>query len=115
MSSANEIPTSPDFFILSLMRMDRDHYQRVVAVSELTGDEMDYYLFSRNGELENLILDYLGFPADGTAIKGGGTFNREAWDWEYHEMLEGGLPATEVLSRMKRDVAEARANAESEH
>ena len=109
MSSANEIPTSPDFFILSLMRMDRDHYQRVVAVSELTGDEMDYYLFSRNGELENLILDYLGFPADGTAIKGGGTFNREAWDWEYHEMLEGGMPATEVLMRMKREVDEAKA------
>ena len=76
---------------------------------ELTGDEMDYYLFSRNGELENLILDYLGFPAEGKAIKGGGTFNREAWDWEYHEMLEGGLPATDVLARMKRDVAEARA------
>ncbi len=113
MTSAKENPTSPDFFILSLMRLDRNHYQRIVAVSELTGDEMDYYLFSRNGELENLILDYLGFPADGTAIKGGGTFNREAWDWEYHEMLEGGLPATDVLARMKREVAEARATTDS--
>ena len=114
MTSQTRVPISADYFILSLMRMDRDHYQRVVAVSELTGDDLEYYLFSRNGELENLILDYLGFPPDGTAIKGGGTFNREAWDWEYHEMLEGGLPATEVLSRMKRDVAETRANLESE-
>jgi len=113
MTSANEVPTSPDFFMLSLMRMDRDRYQRIVAVGELTGDEMDYYLFSRNGELENLILDYLGFPADGAAIKGDGTFNRDAWDWEYHEMLEGGLPATDVLARMKRDVAEASANTNS--
>ena len=109
-----EVPMSVDYFILLLMRLDRDRYQRVVAVSELTGDDMEYYLFSRNGDLENLILDYLGFPADGTAIKCGGTFNREAWDWEYHEMLEGGLPATDVLARMKRDVAEARANIESE-
>ena len=113
MTSANKVPTSPDFFILWLMRMDRDHYQRIVAVGELTGDEMDYYLFSRKGELENLILDYLGFPADGTAINGGGTFNRDAWDWEYHEMLEGGMPATDVLARMKREVAEARAITDS--
>jgi len=109
-----EVPISADYFILSLMRLDRDHYQRVEAVRSLTGDDMEYYLFAPNGELEGLILDYLGFPADGTPIKGGGKFSRNAWDWEYHEMLEGGLPATDVLARMKRDVAEAMAMTESE-
>ena len=98
-----------EYFILSLMRLDRDHYQRIEAVRSVTGDDMEHFLFAPYGELEDLILDYLGFPADGTAIKGGGKFTRNAWDWwEYHEMLEGGLPATDVLARMKRDVAESR-------
>jgi len=107
MTSQTGVPVSADYFILSLMRLDRDHYQRIDAVRNLTGDDMEYYLFAPNGELEDLILDYLGFPADGTAIKGGGNFSRNAWGWEYHEMLEGGLPATEVLARMKREVDEA--------
>ena len=70
-------------------------------------------MVASNGGLEDLILDYLGFPADGTKIKGGGKFSRNAWDWEYHEMLEGGLPATDALARMKREVAEARAATDS--
>jgi len=74
------------------MRLDRDHYQRIEAVRNVTGDDMEHFLFAPNGELEDLILDYLGFPADGTPIKGGGKFSRNAWDWEYHEMLAGGLP-----------------------
>jgi len=108
------VPISADYFILSLMRLDRDHYQRVEAVRTVTGDDMDHFLFAPNGELEDLILDYLGFPADDTPIKGGGKFSRNAWDWEYGEMLEGGLPATEVLMRMKRDVAEVRAMTSAE-
>ena len=104
-----EVPTLADYFILSLMRLDRDHYERVEAVRSVTGDEMEYFLFPPNGELEDLILDYLGFPEDGMSLKGGGKFSRNAWDWEYHEMLEGGLPATDVLARMEREVAEARA------
>lgn len=104
-----DVPISVDYFILSLMRLDRDHYRRVEAVRSVTGDDMEHYLFAPNGELEDLILDYLGFPADGTPIKGGGNFSRNAWDWEYHEMLAGGMPATEVLMRMKREVDEARA------
>ena len=115
MPRQTEVPISADYFILSLMRLDRDHYQRIDAVRSVTGDDMDHFLFAPNGELEDLILDYLGFPADGTEIKGGGNFSRNGWDWEYHEMLEGGLPATEVLARMKRDVAEARAIIESKH
>ncbi len=103
------VPISADYFILSLMRLDRDHYQGVEAVRNLTGDDMEYYLFAPDGELEDLILDYLGFPADETVIKGGGKYSRNAWDWEYHEMLEGGMPATEVLMRMKTEVDEARA------
>lgn len=108
MTIETAVPISTDYFILSLMRLDRDHYQRVEAVGDLTGDDMEYFLFAPNGELEDLILDYLGFPADGTPIKGGGKFSRNAWDWEYHEMLEGGIPATEVLARMKTEVDEAR-------
>ena len=79
------------------------------AVRSMTGEDMEHFLFAPNGELEDLILDYLGFPADGTRIKGGGKFSRNAWDWEYHEMLVGGLPATEVLMRMKKEVDEAKA------
>ena len=109
MTTETEVPISADYFILSLMRLDRDHYQRVEAVRSVTGDDMEHFLFAPNGELEDLILDYLGFPADGTELKGGGKFSRNAWDWEYHEMLEGGLPATDVLARMKREVAEASA------
>ena len=109
MTIETEVPMSVDYLILSLMRLDRDHYQRIEALTSVTGGDMEYYLFSPNGELEDLILDYLGFPADGTPIKGGGKFSRNAWDWEYHEMLEGGMPATEVLMRMKREVDEARA------
>lgn len=63
---------------------------------------MAHFLFAPNRELENLILDYLGFPSDGSPIKGGRKYSRNAWDWDYHEMLEGGLPATEVLMRMKK-------------
>ncbi len=100
---------SADYFILSLMRLDRDHYQRVEAVKSLTGDDMEYFLFAPNGELEDLILDSLGFPADGTPIKGGWKFSRNAWDWEYHEMLKGSIPATEVRMRMKRELDEASA------
>ena len=109
MTGQTEVPMSADYFILSLMRLDRDHYQRVGAVRSVTGDDMEHFLFAPNGELEDLILDYLGFPADDTPIKAGRKFSRNGWDWEYHEMLEGGLPATDVLARMKRDVAEARA------
>ena len=109
MTTETEVPMLAEYFILSLMRLDRDHYQRIESVRNLTGDDMEYYLFAPDGELENLILDYLGFPADGTPIKGGGEFSRNAWDWEYHEMLEGGMPATEVLMRMKREVDEAKA------
>ena len=107
MTIETEVPMSADYFILSLMRLDRDHYQRIEAVRSVTGDDMEHFLFAPSGELEDLILDYLGFPADGTAIKGGGKFSRNEWDWEYHEMLEGGLPATDVLMRMKREVDEA--------
>jgi len=89
MTSQTGVPISVDYFILSLMRLDRDHYQRIEAVRSVTGDDMEHFLFAPNGELEDLILDYLGFPADGTPIKGGGIFSRNAWDWEYHEMLEG--------------------------
>jgi hypothetical protein len=46
--------------------MDRDHYQRIEAVRTVTGDDMEHFLLAPNGELEDLILDYLGFPADGT-------------------------------------------------
>ena len=108
MTGQTEVPMSADYFILSLMRLDRDHYQRVGAVMSVTGDDMEHFLFAPNGELEDLILDYLGFPADGAPIEGGGMFSRNAWDWEYHEMLEGGLAATDVLARIKRDVAESR-------
>ncbi len=108
MTDQTEVPISADYFILSLMRLDRDHYQRIEAVRSVTGDDMEHYLFASKGELEDLILDYLGFPADNTPIKGGGKFSRNSWDWEYYEMLEGGLPATEVLMRMKREVDEAK-------
>lgn len=101
MSTETEVPMLADYFILSLMRLDRDHYQRVEAVRSVTGDDMEIFLFAPNGELEDLILDYLGFPADGTPIKGGGKFSRNAWDWEYHEMLAGGMPAREASTRMK--------------
>ncbi len=108
MTIETEVPMSADYFILSLMRLDRDQYQRIEAVRSVTGDGMEHFLFAPDGELEDLILDYLGFPAEGTPIKGGGKFSRNAWDWEYSEMLEGGLPATEVLMRMKREVDEAK-------
>ena len=99
MTSQTGVPISADYFILSLMRLDRDHYQRIDAVRSVTGDDMEHFLFAPNGELEDLILDYLGCSADGTPIKGGVNFSRNAWEWEYHEMLEGGMPATEVLMR----------------
>ena len=69
---------------------------------------MTYYQFALNGELDDLILDYLGFPADGGPIKSGGVFTCNAWDWVYQEKLEGGLPATEVLMPMKSEVDETR-------
>ena len=108
MTIETEVPISVDYFILSLMRLDRDHYQRIEAVRSVTGDDMEHYLFAPNGELKDLILDYLGFPADGTPINGGGNFSRNAWDREYHELLEGGIPATDVLMRMKSELDEAR-------
>jgi len=114
MTSQIGVPISADYFILSLMRLDRDHYQRIEAVRRVTGDDMEHFLFAPNGELEELILDYLGFPANDIPIKGGGKFSRNAWDWEYHEMPEGGLPATDVLARMKREVAEAKAMTSTE-
>ena len=107
MTTETEVPISADYFILSLMRLERDHYRRIEDVKSITGDDMEYYLFAPNGELEDLILNYLGFPADGTPIKGGGEFSRNGWDWEYHEMLEGGILATDVLMRMKREVDDA--------
>jgi hypothetical protein len=113
-ATETEVPMLAEYFILSLMRLDRDHYQRIEAVRNVTSDDMAYFLFAPNGELEDLILDYLGFPADGTPIKGGGKFTRNAWDWEYHEMLVGSLPATEVLMRMKKEVDEAKAKLDSD-
>ncbi len=107
MTVETEVPISADYFILALMRLDRAHYQQIEAVRSITGDDMEHFLFAPNGELEDLILDYLGFPGDGTPVKGGGELSRNTWDWEYHEMLEGGLPATDVLGRMKREVDEA--------
>ena len=109
MTTETEVPMLAEYFILSLMRLDRDHYQRIEAVRNVTGDDMTFFLFAPNGELEDLILDYLGFPADGSPVKGGGKFTRNDWDWEYHEMLVGGLPATKVLMRMKKEVDEAKA------
>ena len=114
MASETEIPMLAEYFILSLMRLDRDHYQRIEAVRSVAGADMAYFLFAPNGEFEDLILDYRGFPADGAPIKGGGKFSRNASDWEYHEMLVGGLPATDLLARMKREVAEARTITDSE-
>ena len=108
MANETDVPMLAEYFILSLMRLDRDHYQRIEAVRNVTGDDMDHFLFAPNGELEDLILDYLGFPADGAPIKEGGKFSRNASDWEYGEMLAGGLPATEVLMRMKSEVDEAK-------
>ena len=114
MASETKVPMLVEYFILSLMRLDRDHYQRIEAVRNVTGDDMAYFLFAPKGELENLILDYLSFPADGAPIKGGGKFSRNASDWEYGEMLAGGLPATEVLMRMKNEVEEAKASLDSD-
>jgi len=73
-----EVPISADYFILSLMRLDRDHYQRVEAVRNVTGDDMEHFLSAPNGELEYLNLYYLGFSADGIQIKRGGRFSRNA-------------------------------------
>ena len=109
MANETDVPMLAEYFILSLMRSDRDHYQRIEATRSVTGDDMGYFLFAPNGDLEDLILDYLGFPADGTGLRGGGKFSPNAWDWEYHEMLEGGLSATDVLARMKREIADVRA------
>ena len=78
MTIETEDPISADYFILPLTKLDRDHYQRVEAVRSLRGDGMEHFLFAPNGELENLILDYLGFPEDGTPIEGGGKFSRNS-------------------------------------
>jgi len=37
-----------DYFILSLMRMERDHYQRIEAVGGVTGDDTEYFPFAPN-------------------------------------------------------------------
>ena len=34
-----DVSVSADYFILSLMRMDRDHYQRIEAVKGVMGDD----------------------------------------------------------------------------
>jgi len=70
-ANETDVPMLAEYFILSLMRLDRDHYQRIDAVRTVTGDDMEHFLFAPNGDLEALILDYLGFPADGTELKGG--------------------------------------------
>ena len=114
MTSQTGVPISADYFIRSLMQLDRDHYQRIEAVRSVTRDDMAYFLFAPNGELEDLILDYFGFPLNGAPIKGGGKFTRNEWDWEYQEMLVGGLPATEVLMRMKNEVEEAKTSLDSD-
>ena len=38
MTDRTDVPISADYFILSLMRLDRDHYQRIEAVRSVTGD-----------------------------------------------------------------------------
>ncbi len=68
---------------------------------------MEYCLFAPNGESEDLILDYLGFPADGTLIKGGGMLPRNAWDWEYHKMLESGIARFGAFSMVLRECLNA--------
>lgn len=93
MSTETEVPMLADYFILSLMRLDRDHCQRVEAVRSVTGDDMEIFLFAPHGELEDLILDYLGFPGDGTPIKGGGKFSRNAG---MPPASDGGLHQDEV-------------------
>ncbi len=51
---------------------------------------MEYCLFAPNGESEDLIPDYLGFPEDGMPVKSGGEFSRNAWDGEVHKILDSG-------------------------
>ena len=87
MASETEVPMLAEYFILSLTRLDRVHCQRIEAVRSVTGDDMAYYLFAPNVELEDLILDYFGFPADGASIKGGGKFSRNASGWEYGSVI----------------------------
>ena len=41
MTIETAVPISADYFILSLMRLDRDHYQRIEAVRSVTGDDME--------------------------------------------------------------------------
>ena len=48
MSTETEVPMLADYFILSLMRLDRDHCQRVEAVRSVTGDDMEIFLFAPN-------------------------------------------------------------------
>ena len=57
MTSETDVPMLAEYFILSLMRLDRDHYQGIEAVRTVTGDDMAYFFFAPNGELEDLILD----------------------------------------------------------
>ena len=91
MTIETEVPMSADYFILCLMRLDREHYQRIEAVRSAMGDDMQYLLFAPNDELEDLIPEYLSFPEDGIPVNGGGKFSRNAWDLDYHDMLEGGI------------------------
>ena len=46
MTNQTGMPLSADYFILSLMRLDRDHYQRVEAVRSVTGDDMAHFLIA---------------------------------------------------------------------
>lgn len=71
MTIETEVPMSADYFILCLMRLDREHYQRIEAVRSAMGDDMEYLLFAPNDELEDLIPEYLSFPEEGLPVKGG--------------------------------------------
>ena len=72
MTTEAEVPMSVDYFILSLMRVDRDHYQRVAAVKSVTGDEMESALplssvrplrtSALAGPLQRYVLGPLAWP-----------------------------------------------------
>lgn len=79
MTIETEVPMSADYFILCLMRLDREHYQRIEAVRSAMGDDMEYLLFAPNDELEDLIPEYLSFPEEGLPVKGGWMISRNTW------------------------------------
>ena len=53
----------------------------------MTGDDMEHFPFALDGELDDLNLDYLGFPEDGMPIKGDGKFSRNDWDRKAQPIL----------------------------